>query len=187
MTEINQGSDLNEIVNEMFAHLKSQIENPALANSRFVFDEVLFLDVNFRRLDLTLGSSVINPKNENDEECFKCAVTVALHHKEIKSHPERISNIMRYTNNYNWSRLEFSVAIHKINKFEKDNDISVNVYGVKEQRPYICRKSKYNDRSNVVNLLLMVNGEKIHYTAIKSLSRLLRDSNSKHGHNSISA
>ena len=83
MTEIFQGSDLNEIVNEMFAHMKTQIENPALANSRFVFDEVLFLDINFHRLNLTRGSSyiplsswiasikaVINPKNENDEECF---------------------------------------------------------------------------------------------------------------------
>ena len=38
--------------------------------------------------------AVINPKNENDEECFKWAVTAALHHEEIKSHPERISNIV---------------------------------------------------------------------------------------------
>ena len=47
MTEIFQGSDLNEIVSEMFAHMKTQIKNPALTNSRFVFDEVLFLEVNF--------------------------------------------------------------------------------------------------------------------------------------------
>ena len=55
MTEIHQGSDLNE----MFAHMKTQIENPALTNSRFVFDEVLFLDVNFHQLNLTRGSSYI--------------------------------------------------------------------------------------------------------------------------------
>ena len=45
MMEIFQGSDLNEIVNEMFAHMNKQIENPALTNSRFIFDEVPFLDV----------------------------------------------------------------------------------------------------------------------------------------------
>ena len=28
MTEIHQGSDLNEIVNEIFAHMSTQIENP---------------------------------------------------------------------------------------------------------------------------------------------------------------
>ena len=84
MTDIFQDSDLNEIVNGMFAHMKAQIENPALANSRFVFDEVLFMDINFHQLNLTRGSSylslpdrllnkraIINPKNEIDEECFK--------------------------------------------------------------------------------------------------------------------
>ena len=158
MMEIFQGSDLDEIVNEMLAHMKTQIENPALTNSRLVFDEVLFLDVSFYQLNLTRGSSyiplpswitnkkaVINPKNENDEECFQWAVTVALHHKEIKSHPERISNIMGYTNNYNWSGLEFPVAINKINDIEKNNNISITVFGIKGQKPYICSKSKYND------------------------------------------
>ena len=47
MTEVHQGSDLDGMVDGMIAHMKSQIENPALANSRFRFDSVLFLDVNF--------------------------------------------------------------------------------------------------------------------------------------------
>ena len=72
-------------------------------------------------------------------------------------------------------------AINKINEFEKNNnDIVVNVLGVKGKRIYMCRKSKYYDRKNVVNLLLIEDGEKRHYTAIKSLSRLLGSSNSKH-------
>ena len=79
MTEIFQGSDLNEIVNVMLTHMKTQIENQALANSRFVFNEVLFLDVRFYQLNLAQGNSyilqpscivskraVINLKNEND-------------------------------------------------------------------------------------------------------------------------
>ena len=51
-TEIFQGSNFNEIVNEMFSHMRTQIENPALTNCRFVFDEVLFLDINFHQLNL---------------------------------------------------------------------------------------------------------------------------------------
>ena len=38
MMEVFQRSNLNEIINEMFAHMKTQGKNPALANSRFVFD-----------------------------------------------------------------------------------------------------------------------------------------------------
>ena len=66
---------------------------------------------------------MINPKNENDEECFKWAVIAALHYKEIGKNPQRISNIMRCTNNYSWSGLEFPVAINKISEFEKNNNI----------------------------------------------------------------
>ena len=109
---------------------------------------------------------IINPKNENDEECFKWAVTAALHYKEIKSHPERVSNIAGCANNYNWSELEFPVAINKINEFEKNNnDIAVYVLGVKGKRIYICRNSKHYDQKNVVNLLLIDDGERRHYTA----------------------
>ena len=56
----------------------------------------------------------------------------------------------------------------------------VNVLGVKEQRIYICRNSKRYDLKNVVNLLLITNEELRHYTAMKSLSRLLGSSNVKH-------
>ena len=67
----------------MIAHMMTQIEDPALLNSRFRFDEVLFLDISFHWLNLTRGNSylplpdwlarkkaIINPQNE-DQECCK--------------------------------------------------------------------------------------------------------------------
>ena len=124
MTEIFQGSDLNKIIKEMFAQMKTQIENPALANSRFRFDEVLFLDINFHQLNLTQSSSylplpdqlankrvVINPENESDEECFKWAVIAGLHYVEIKSHPERISSLTRFEDNYDWESSKVGMTL----------------------------------------------------------------------------
>ena len=52
-------SNMNQIVNEMIVHMKQQIENPALSDSRSVFDEVLHIDVDFHRLNLTRGSSYL--------------------------------------------------------------------------------------------------------------------------------
>ena len=40
MTNVHQGNDLEQIVDGMIAHMKTQIKNPALLNSRFRFDEV---------------------------------------------------------------------------------------------------------------------------------------------------
>ena len=40
---VHRGSDLDQIVDEMIAHMKTQIENLALLNSRFKFDEVVLI------------------------------------------------------------------------------------------------------------------------------------------------
>ena len=47
MLNVYNLSDMNEIVNAMISHMKQQIKNPALSDSKFVFDEVLHMDVNF--------------------------------------------------------------------------------------------------------------------------------------------
>ena len=138
MTDVHQGSDLEQIVDGIIAHMMTQIENPALLNSRFRFDEVLFLDISFHQLTLMRGSSylplpdwlarkkaIINPQND-DKECFKQAVITALKWTDIKSHPECVSNLRKFTDNYDWSGLKFPVSIQDISVFETNN-ISVNV------------------------------------------------------------
>ena len=52
--------------------------------------------------------------------------------------------------------------------------------GVERKEVYILRRSKYESGKKVVNLLLIADGEQRHYMAIKSLSRLLKSSNTKH-------
>ena len=59
MTSVYRGSKPDRIVDGMIANMKFQIENPALLNSRFVFNEVLYLDINFHQLNLMRGSSYL--------------------------------------------------------------------------------------------------------------------------------
>ena len=47
MLNVYNLSDMNEIVNAMISHMAQQIENPALSDSNFLFDEVLHMDVKF--------------------------------------------------------------------------------------------------------------------------------------------
>ena len=42
MTDVHRESNLDQIVDGMITHMKTQIENPALLNSRFRFDKVYF-------------------------------------------------------------------------------------------------------------------------------------------------
>ena len=89
MTSVHRGSEPDQIVDRMIANMKFQIENPVLLNSRFVFDEFLYLDINFHQQNVTRGSSylplpdwlarkkaIVNPHND-DEECFKWSVITA--------------------------------------------------------------------------------------------------------------
>ena len=188
MTNVHRGSDSDQIVNEMIAHMKTQIDNPALLNSRFKFDEVLFLNANFHRLNLTRGSSylllpdwlarkkvIINPHND-DEECFKWAV-IAAENVGMKD-PQRVSNLRKFLDNYDWSGLEFPVSIKDISVFEIKNNISINVLAVESRDIYIHRKTNYKSNREI-NLLLISEDGIRHYSVIKSLSRLLGSSNMK--------
>ena len=190
MTEIFQRLDIEEILEQMFTYIKTGIENPALPKSGFTMDSIMHLDISFHELQLIKGSSyidppawvaakkaVLNPKNEKDEECFKWAVIAALHSKEIDCRPEQVSKLEPYSDHYNWKGLDFPVAVSKI-------DIAVNVLYI-HQRDEGKSNNKIpifrildNTWSKMVNLLLITDGEKRHYTWIKSLSRLLSRVNS---------
>ena len=128
---------------------------------------------------LARKKAIINPQND-DEECFKWAVIVALRWTDIKSHPERISNLREFSSDYDWSGLKFPVLIKDIKIFEMNNDISVNVLSVEDKDVYICRNSRKAPQE--INLMLISEGDRWHYTVIESLSRLVAGKNSKHDH-----
>ena len=194
MTEIFGASDISDLIERMLVHIKAQTENPKFPESDFTLDKIMHLYINFHRLVLTRGSSytelpkwlkskksVINPQNK-DEECFKWAVIEALHHKKIKHHPDRISLLRPYENQYNWKELEFPVSIKKIDKFEKNNPgkaVNVLFSNKKNQNIYTARRSGCNVKckKQVNQLIMIVDGENRLYTAIKSMSRLLKSLN----------
>ena len=189
MTNVYNLSDLDEIVGEMIKHMKEQIENPALLNSRYVFDEVLLTNVDFHQLNLTRGYSylplpnwlarkkaIMNPKNE-DQECFKWAVIAASRWEEISDNPERISKLKRFEKDFDWSGIGCPVSVKDISKFEFRKQISINLLAIEGKQIYICRKAGNHER--IISLIISESNRK-HYVTLKSLSRLLSSENTKH-------
>ena len=128
--------------------------------------------------------AVIHPKNK-DKECFNWTVIAALYHEEIKKDHQRMSKLGHYENQYNWEGLEFSVSIKKIDKFEKNNPgmvVNVLFNSKKNQTKNIytvCRSGHNGKCIKQLNLLMIEDGEKRQYTAIKNISRLLSKLNEK--------
>ena len=124
----------------------------------------------FESVDL-LAYHLLNPKNK-DIKCFQYSITVALNHQNIESHPERISNIKPFINQYNWEDIDFPAVIKDWKKFERNHEIiALNILFVPhdEKEINLAYKSKYNrKRENQVVLLMITDGEKWHYIALKS-------------------
>ena len=127
----------------------------------------------------------INTKNTKDNNCFQYAITAALNYQNIGHHPERISKITPFINNYKWKDIDFPSHSKDWRKFECNNKtIALNTlyvpYNTKEIRQaYI---SEHNDeRNNQVNLLMITDGtSNWHYLAIKNISGSLRGITSHH-------
>ena len=66
-----------------------------------------------------------------NDYCFKWAVLAALHKPEYSRKSNEVSLYRKYEQLYDFSGLSFPVAINKIDIFEKKNDVSINVYGLK--------------------------------------------------------
>ena len=150
-------SDMDEIVSAMIEHMNQQIENPVLRDSKFVFDSVIHMDIDFHRLNLTRGSSymplpewlakkstILNPKNL-DMECFKWAVIAAMKWRDIDNYPERISKLRRYKDNFDWTGIKFPASFRDIKKFESRNEITINILAFERKQVYICRKGREYD------------------------------------------
>ena len=189
MMSVYNLNDIGEIVTSMITNMSQQIENPTLRNSKFVFDSVMHMDISFHRLNLTRGSSyipspdwlskkkaIINPKNL-DMKCFKWAAIAVMKWEEIENNNQRVNKLRRY-DDFDWDGISFPVSISDIKRFESRNEISINVLALEGKKIYICRKGREYNR--VANLMLITDGEKKHYVAIKSLGRLLSMQNSKH-------
>ena len=194
--EIRPGNDTNDISTSLINSFLSnyQTEEAILKNgSNFVFESVDLLTYYIHKTNMKTGKSYIKPSEwlaakkattnskNNDDKCFQYAITVVLNHQKIENHPERISNIKHFINQYNWKGINFPARKKDWRKFEQNNEsITINILFVpkNEETINIAYKSKYNcKRKNQVVLLMITNHEKNdeidkndkwHYIALKS-------------------
>ena len=169
-----------------------------MKGSSFTFERTDLLEYHFHKISLNRGSSyikspewiknkklTINPQNIEDNNCFQYAITAALNYQNINSHPERISKLKPFINNYNWKDIEFPSRSKDWRKFEQNNKtIALNIlyvpYNTKQiKQAYISKHN--NERDTQVNLLMITDGTgSWHYLAVKSISGLLRGITSNH-------
>ena len=134
--EIRLGNEIDGIIEELFKSFLNNYQDEEIVlrkGSDSMFESVDLLSYSVHKISLKRGKSyikspewvlnrraTINPKNK-DNKCFQYSITVALNHQNIENHPERISNIKTFINQYNWDGIDFPAGIKDWKKSERNN------------------------------------------------------------------
>ena len=108
---------------------------------------------------------------------------MALNLNRIDNHPEGISKIKPFIDQYNWKDIDFPAMGKDWKKVESNNETALNILYVPHntKKINIAYKSKHNlTREKQAILLMISNGEKRHYLTVKVLLGLLRGITSNH-------
>ena len=120
--KLRNGDNTEKFIKVMYDSVLKNFEQKenSLRGSNVVFSGIDLTLVQFVKLKLKRGGSyiptpewisvkksIINPKNSKDECCFAYSIVASIHNEEIDNHPERISKLTPFVNNYYWTDMNF--------------------------------------------------------------------------------
>jgi hypothetical protein len=139
----------SEIQNSLKADIQCEIDDIPERETRgsgYVFDRVITHEIQLAKYEPLKGPqgshylklpdnlkakrAIINVQNK-DDKCFMWAVLSALYPAD--KHADRVSIYKESIEKHNWAMLDFPVPVNQIAKFEKRNNLSINVYGWDEK------------------------------------------------------
>lgn len=190
-TTVN-GNEIEQQLAEANAKIESALTTYQKEGSGWLLSYVLYVDLNVAQYTPIKASSflplpkklrdkkaILNIQN-NDNQCFKWSVLAALHPIQREDQPHRIHHYVPFEHELDFNGIDFPVSIDKIPKFEKQNNIAINVFGFEDGTlfPVHITKQRFDIH---VNLLLYCQGHQNHYCLIRNLNRLLSDQRKHNG------
>ena len=123
--EIRSSNGTSDNINGLSESFLSNYQNEEkiLRNGgSFVFESVDSLSYYIHKINLKIGKSylkspegilnkraTINPKNK--DKCFQYAITTALNYQAIENHPEKMSNVKPFIDQYNRKSIDLPAGI----------------------------------------------------------------------------
>ena len=163
-----------------------QMEMYAEKGSNWTFKEVVKLEIHTTVHNATKGSSyidlpkwikdkkaIINIKNK-DDKCFLWCILRYLHPKERDE--ERINDLKKYEFSLNTKGVTFPMNVKDITKFEKLNPQlpEINVFYEEDKNNIHPLRELKRDCKNTIDLFLIEDEGKKHYTLVKNFHGLIR-------------
>jgi hypothetical protein len=157
--------------------------------------------------DIQRKKAVVNVQND-DDRCFLWSVTAALH--PVSHHAERMRSYQQHISKLNCTGINFPMTLHGVEKFEKLNNLRINVYGIESETfsnnvesnnsvvtPVYLSKNVTNTNDEAIHLLMIESNHdkdfndyddadlknfeaRFHFAWIRNLSRLVSKQLSNH-------
>ena len=185
--EVFEGTDLIELVKKMNEWMLESMRNYQKGRSNWKFLKVEKLEIHLD--EMTVGKfiplpewldakkALTNMKNENDEECFKWCL--GRWKNPVEKNPQRITSLLKkQCEVFNWEGISFPISWRGIDRFERQNDISVNVLGLDGKEIVTLRKTREKKENHVI-LFKLKQGENEHFTMVNNVNRLWFGQDSK--------
>jgi hypothetical protein len=141
-----ENDDNDHNLNEAYQKMNASLEEFIHKGSNWVLNKIINMEINTVKYSPVAGSSymdlppklrfsrgLLNIQNE-DNECFLWSILAALH--PVQMHPERVSNYIQYEDTLNFLGIDFPVSLSKVEKFEKQNNLSINVFGYEDEQVF---------------------------------------------------
>ncbi|CAH1984490.1 unnamed protein product [Acanthoscelides obtectus] len=213
----NEFIDCDTTLTEWFAEFViekffNKLQEFSEKDSGFALSKIIHLEVNINQSgfsnnagssyirlpqQIAIKNACVNVKNYDDNACFLWAIISALYPVAVNA--DRSSSYPHYSSGiFNLDGIETPVSLADITRFEKNIDISFNIFILEltSKNNYVTSPARLckNKRTKHLNLLLIQNiyypnnCENIpndtpityHYCWIKNLSRLVSSQTNKH-------
>src|SRR5436190_7371272 len=176
-------TDIDPLLTQAIDKIKTEKSECELKGSGWCCRRVLRVELRVAKYNPLRGESCIQlpDKITNkratinvlnfDQNCFKYAVLG----KFVSKNAHRVPSYRKHENRYDWSCISFPVKLEDIPKFERKNNISINVYGLENKTTVYPLKSVDRELEDHRDLLYIKDGRNSHYCYITNFERLVRD------------
>ena len=187
---------LNPLLNQFIHEVKGEIEAWSERGSGWIMDKILKAFINVAQYQPMRGGSymvlptklknkraILNIQNR-DNQCLRWAIRAALFPAPRGRNPIRPSSYPT-EDGLNFTGIDFPTPVSQIDRLERQNmNLAINVFGWENDRVIVHRISEKGSETPRINLMLIKQGENMHYSFVKRLSALLynqsRHNESKH-------
>ena len=178
---------INHLLNQFIDEVKGEIEAWSERGSGWIMDKILEAFINVAQYQPMRGESymplpktlqnkkaIINVQNR-DNQCLRLALKAAL----FPPPPGvKVTRTLSYPteDGLNFTGIDFPITVSQIDRLERQNpNLAINVFGWEKEHVVVYRISEKGGEMPRINIMLIKQGENVHYSLVKRLTALLYD------------